>query len=151
MSTFLIRSATSQSSSYPIVLMGLGGPRSRSNPHLKFVEVPGIEPATSWSVVTCWPLDQRGGLIAVILEIKAITARETYCNVAVILQCSGWSHKSSAESLYGTRGCYSTRIHTIQFLSTELLFEIVFKFQMSFLICWNLKEILYDELIIIGR
>ena len=47
MSTFLIRSATSQSSSYPIVLTMLGGPRSRPNPHLKFVEVPGIEPATS--------------------------------------------------------------------------------------------------------
>ena len=41
MSTFLIRSATSQSSSYPIVLTRLGGPRSRSNPDLKFVEVPG--------------------------------------------------------------------------------------------------------------
>ena len=51
MSTFLIRSATSLSSSYPIVLTRLGGPRSTSNPHLKFVEVPGIEPATSWSVV----------------------------------------------------------------------------------------------------
>ena len=38
MSTFLIRSATSQSSSYPIVLMRLGGPRSRPNPHLEFVE-----------------------------------------------------------------------------------------------------------------
>ena len=46
MSTFLIRSATSQSSSYPIVLMRLSGPRSRPNPHLKFVEVPGIERAT---------------------------------------------------------------------------------------------------------
>ena len=32
MSTFLIRSATSQSSSYPIVLTRLGGPRSRPNP-----------------------------------------------------------------------------------------------------------------------
>ena len=47
MSTFLIRSATSQSNSYPIVLTRLGGPRFRPNPHLKFVEVPGIEPATS--------------------------------------------------------------------------------------------------------
>ena len=37
MSTFLIRSATSQSSSYPIALTSLGGPRSRPNPHLKFV------------------------------------------------------------------------------------------------------------------
>ena len=45
--TFLIRSAISQLSSYPIVLRRLGGPRSRPNPHLKFVEVPGIEHATS--------------------------------------------------------------------------------------------------------
>ena len=51
MSTFLIRSATSQSSSYIIVLTRLDGPRSRPYPHLKFVEVPGIESATSWSVV----------------------------------------------------------------------------------------------------
>ena len=42
MSTFLIRSVTSQSSSYPIVLTRLGGPRSRPNTHLKFVEVPGM-------------------------------------------------------------------------------------------------------------
>ena len=33
MSTFLIRYATSQSSSYPIVLTRLGGPRSRPNQH----------------------------------------------------------------------------------------------------------------------
>ena len=33
-STFLIRSATSQTSSYPIVLTRLGGPRSRPNPHI---------------------------------------------------------------------------------------------------------------------
>ena len=51
MSTFLIRSATFQSSSYPIFLTRLGGPRSRPNPHLRLVEVPGIEPASSWSVV----------------------------------------------------------------------------------------------------
>ena len=52
MSTFLIRSATSPSSSYPIVLTRLGGPRSRPNPHfLKFVEVPVFEPATPWLVV----------------------------------------------------------------------------------------------------
>ena len=51
MSTFLNKSATSPSSSYPIVLTRLGGSRSRPNPYLKFVEVPGIEPATSWSVV----------------------------------------------------------------------------------------------------
>ena len=46
MTTSLIRSATSQSGSYLIVLTRLGEPRSRPNPHLKFVEVPGIEPAT---------------------------------------------------------------------------------------------------------
>ena len=52
MLTFLIRSATSQSSSYPIVLTRLGEPRFRpNNPHLKFVEVPGIEPATSCLIV----------------------------------------------------------------------------------------------------
>ena len=41
MSTFLIKSATSQSSSHRIVLTRLGGPRSRPNSHLKFVEVAG--------------------------------------------------------------------------------------------------------------
>ena len=41
----LIISATSPSSSYPIFFTRLGGPRSRQ--HLKFVEVPGIEPTTS--------------------------------------------------------------------------------------------------------
>ena len=51
MSTFLIRFTASQSSSYPIVLTRLGGPLSRPNPHLKFVEVPGIEPTTPWTVV----------------------------------------------------------------------------------------------------
>ena len=35
MLTFLIRSATSQSSGYPIVLKRLGGPHSRPNPHFK--------------------------------------------------------------------------------------------------------------------
>ena len=45
--TFLIRSSTSQSSRYQIVLTMLGGPRSRPNPVLKFVEVPVIEPTTS--------------------------------------------------------------------------------------------------------
>ena len=44
---FVNQTATFQSSSYPIALTRLGGP----NPHLKFVEVPGIEPATSWLVV----------------------------------------------------------------------------------------------------
>ena len=51
MSTFLIRSATSQSSSHPIVLMRLGGPRSRHNPKFKIVEVPEIKPAIFWAVV----------------------------------------------------------------------------------------------------
>ena len=37
MSTCLIRSATSQSSSYPIVLTRLGGSRPRQSPHLKKV------------------------------------------------------------------------------------------------------------------
>ena len=46
MSSLLIRSATSQSGSYPIVLTTLGGPSSRPNPHLKFVEVPGINTCT---------------------------------------------------------------------------------------------------------
>ena len=50
MSIFLIRSAISQSSSYPNVLTRLGGPRSRPNPHLKFVEVPGITRGTRRSV-----------------------------------------------------------------------------------------------------
>ena len=50
MPTFLIRSATYQSTSYPIVLTRLGEPRCRSNPHLR--EVPEIEPATLWSVVS---------------------------------------------------------------------------------------------------
>ena len=68
MSTSLIRSATSQLSSYPIVLTRLGGPRSKRNPHLKFVEVPGIEPATSWLLSQkCWPLDQRGGQLSYIV------------------------------------------------------------------------------------
>ena len=35
MSTFLIRSASSQSSSYPFVLTSLVGPRSKPNSHLK--------------------------------------------------------------------------------------------------------------------
>ena len=51
MLTFLIRSATSQSSSYPIVLTRLGGSRSRPTPYLKIVEVPEIETVTSWLVV----------------------------------------------------------------------------------------------------
>ena len=39
MTSFLIRSATSQSGSYQIALTRLGGPRSKPNSHLKFVEV----------------------------------------------------------------------------------------------------------------
>ena len=41
MSTFLIISATSQPSRYPLVLTRLGGLRSRPNTHLKYMEVPG--------------------------------------------------------------------------------------------------------------
>ena len=51
MLTFLITSVASQSSSYPIILTRPGGSCSRPNPHLKYVEVLGIEPVTSWSVV----------------------------------------------------------------------------------------------------
>ena len=48
MSTFLIRSATSQSTGYPIVLTRMRG----SVPAIfKIVKVPAIEPATSWFVV----------------------------------------------------------------------------------------------------
>ena len=48
---FLIRSTSSQSSSYPIDLTRLGWPCSRPNPHLK-----------SWKYrETRWPLDQWGG------------------------------------------------------------------------------------------
>ena len=57
MSAFLIRSTTSQSSSYQIVLMRLGGPRSRPNSHLKFVEVPGSNPRPHlWQTVEIGPL-----------------------------------------------------------------------------------------------
>ena len=41
---FLTRSATSQSSSYPIILTRLGGPRSGPNPHLKLWECRGSNP-----------------------------------------------------------------------------------------------------------
>ena len=44
MTIFLIRTASSQLSSYPIILTKLGGPHSRSNPHFKIVKVSGIEP-----------------------------------------------------------------------------------------------------------
>ena len=55
MSTFLIRSATTQSSSYPIVLTRLGGPRSRPNPQKKHgiiqMEVDGV--SCSWIYKKC--------------------------------------------------------------------------------------------------
>ena len=51
MSTLLIRSATSQPSSYLIDFTRLGGPRYRLNPLFKIMELPGIEPLTSWSVI----------------------------------------------------------------------------------------------------
>ena len=66
MSTFLITSATSQSGSYPIVLTRLGGPRSRPNPHLKFVEVPGIEPAYLYLLLGM-PIDVKIRLMLIIL------------------------------------------------------------------------------------
>ena len=44
MSTFLIRSTTSQSSSYPIVLSRLGGSRSRPNPHLQLCKCRQLNP-----------------------------------------------------------------------------------------------------------
>ena len=47
MSASLIRFATSQSCSHPIVLTRLGGPCSSPNPLFKIVEVLGMEPATS--------------------------------------------------------------------------------------------------------
>ena len=47
MSTFLIRSATSQW----IVLTRLGAPRNRPNPHWKLWKRPEIEPLLSWSVL----------------------------------------------------------------------------------------------------
>ena len=55
MSTFLIRSATSPSSSYLIVLTRLGGPRSRPNPHLiktpKFITNPL---QSQYNHTNCW-------------------------------------------------------------------------------------------------
>ena len=64
MLTFLIRSASSQSSSYPIVLTRLGGPRSRPSPHLKFFGRAGDRTRDLMiSSQTCQSLDQRGGLI----------------------------------------------------------------------------------------
>ena len=53
MSTFLIRYAAFQSSSYPIVIQRLGWPGSRSNPHLKFWKCRESNP-------TGWLLDQLG-------------------------------------------------------------------------------------------
>ena len=46
MSTFLIRSATFQSNSYPILIKWLGVNHSRTNTLFKTVQVPEIEPAT---------------------------------------------------------------------------------------------------------
>ena len=47
---FLNQIATSQSNNYQNVLTMFGGPCSR--PAFKIVEVPGIEPATLWLVIT---------------------------------------------------------------------------------------------------
>ena len=61
MSTFLIRSAISQSSTYPIVLTRLGGPRSRPNPQFKICGSAGDQTRDLMiSSQTRWPLDQRG-------------------------------------------------------------------------------------------
>ena len=49
MSTFLIRSATSQSINYPVVLTKLDELHSRLNPHYNCGSG-GIEPETSWLV-----------------------------------------------------------------------------------------------------
>ena len=51
LSTFLTRSPTSLSGSYPTALTRLGDPRSRPNPHLK-LWMWGVEPTTSRSVVS---------------------------------------------------------------------------------------------------
>ena len=54
MSTFLNRSATSQSSSYPIVFTRLGGPRSRPNSQLKLQKCRGSNPR---------PRDQKSDML----------------------------------------------------------------------------------------
>ena len=56
MLTFLIRFDTSQSSSYPIVLTRLGGPRSRPNPLLKFGSTGNQTHDLMGSSQTPWPL-----------------------------------------------------------------------------------------------
>ena len=116
MSTFLIKSATSQSSSYPIVLTRLGGPRSRPNPNLKFVEVPGIEPATSWSdMLTTRPTRRSTSWnMLANYRIRFVTQYITYLNICLlhyqpmtdccrfeILVAWGSSNKSRIDSLIG--------------------------------------------------
>ena len=87
MSIFLIRSATSHSSSYPIVLTRLCGPRSRPNPHLKCVEVPGIEPATPWTVV------RHANVILVFLITIFTIFEPTGTYAQRFLSCVPSSHK----------------------------------------------------------
>ena len=69
MSTFLTRSATSHSSSYPIVLTRLGGPLSRPNPHLKFGSAGEWTRDLMISSQARWPLDQWGGHIYIYIYI----------------------------------------------------------------------------------
>ena len=52
--TFLIRSTTSQSSSYPMVLMRLGEPCSRPDPHLKLWKC---------SESNLWPHNQKSDML----------------------------------------------------------------------------------------
>ena len=72
MSIVLIRSATSQSSSYPIVLTRLGEPRSGPNPHLKLWKYRDRTRDLVISSQTCWPLNQRGGQFKYYLIILSI-------------------------------------------------------------------------------
>ena len=57
---FLIRSATSQSSTYPDILTRLGRPRPRPNPHLKSWKSRNWTRDLMVSSQTCWPLDEWG-------------------------------------------------------------------------------------------
>ena len=92
MSTFLIRSATSQSSSYPIVLTRLGGPLSRPSSHLKFGNT-----GNRTRSHTPWPLDQWGGH-ALVLSVVIVVI--PYLNIPQIrLQVSATCRKT--KSIYG--------------------------------------------------
>ena len=92
MSNFLIRSATSQSSSYPIVLTRLGGPRSRPNPHLKFVEVPGIEPATSWLYVGAYTLKFQYLTFSPANKPNAHFLAQAYLHLRTLMYCANYKY-----------------------------------------------------------